>query len=136
MSFSSVTSFSSSLLNVYPVYTPQIAGLIVKKIVTKVLNKYVNFVNIFFFDLASKLLKHTGINYYIIELVNGQQLIYRPLYSLGPVELKTLKAYIETNLANRFIRPSKLLAGTLIFLNQKLDGSLQLFVNYKGLNNL
>ena len=57
-------------------------------------------------------------------------------HSLGQVELETLKAYIETNLANRFIRPSKCPAGAPIFFNRKLDGSLQLCVDCRGLNNL
>ena len=50
--------------------------------------------------------------------------------------LKTLKIYIETNLANSFIRPSKSLTGALILFIRKKDGSFQLCVNYRGLNNL
>ena len=53
-----------------------------------------------------------------------------------PVELETLKAYIETNLVNGFIRLSKSPAGALILFNKKANGSLRLFVNYQGLNNL
>ena len=52
------------------------------------------------------------------------------------MELETLKTYVETNLANGFIRPSKSPAGTLIFFVRKPDGSLQLCVDYWGLNNL
>ena len=55
---------------------------------------------------------------------------------LGPVELETLKTYIETNLANGFICPSKSPAGAPILFNQKPDGSLWLCINYRGLNNL
>ena len=40
-------------------------------------------------------------------LVDSQQPPYGPIYSLGPIELEILKAYIETNLANGFMRPSK-----------------------------
>ncbi len=61
---------------------------------------------------------------------------YGPIYSLGPVELETLKSYIENNLANGFIWPSKFSAGALILFNKKPDGSLRLCVNYWGLNNL
>ena len=52
------------------------------------------------------------------------------------MELETLKAYIETNLANGFIKPSKSLAGAPILFDRKLDGSLRLYVDYRGLNNL
>ena len=52
------------------------------------------------------------------------------------MELETLKTYIETNLANGFIRPSKSPAGAPILFVRKSDGSLRLCVNYRGLNNL
>ena len=51
------------------------------------------------------------------------------------VELETLKAYIEINLANGFIRPSKSLANTLILFDWKSNNSHWLCVNYQGLNN-
>ena len=52
------------------------------------------------------------------------------------MELETLKAYIETNLANGLIRPSKSPAGAPILFDRKSDGSLRLCVDYRGLNNL
>ena len=58
------------------------------------------------------------------------------IYSLGLVELETLKIYIETNLANRFNRLSKLSTSTSIFFDQKLNKFLHLCVNYSSLNNL
>ena len=61
---------------------------------------------------------------------------YGPIYSLGSVELETLKTYIETNLANGFIRLSKSPADTPILFVCKPDCSLRLCVNYRGLNNL
>ena len=122
--------------DVHPFCRPQISGLIAKEAPTKVLAKHSDFADIFFLDLASELSEHTKINNHAIELVNSQQPPYRPIYSLGPVELETLKAYIETNLANEFIRPSKSRAGAPILFDRKSDGSLRLCVNYWGLNNL
>ena len=52
------------------------------------------------------------------------------------MELEILKAYIENNLANSFIRPFKSPIGALILFDKKLDNSLRLCVNYQGLNNL
>ena len=124
------------MLDVHPSRRPQVSGLIAEEAPTKILAEYSDFADVFSPDLASKLPEHTGINDHAIELVDGQQPPYGPIYSLGPVELETLKAYIETNLANGFIRPSKSPAGAPILFDQKSDGSLRLCVDYRGLNNL
>ena len=108
----------------------QISSLIAKEAPTKISAQYLNFADIFSLDLASELPKHIGINDHAIELVNGQQPTYGPIYSLGTVELKTLKAYIETNLANSFIKSSKSPAGAPILFDQKSDGFFWLYVNY------
>ena len=110
--------------------------MIAEEAPTKVPAKYSDFADVFSADLASELLKHTGINNYAIELVKGQQPPYGPIYSLRPVEIKTLKAYIETNLANGFIRPSKSPIGAPILFDRKLNGSLRLCIDYRGFNNL
>ena len=137
LSSTPLTSFESAPLNIHLFWRPQISGLIAKEIPTKVSTQYSDFVNVFSLDLASKLSKHTGINDHAIKLVNGyQQPPYRPIYSLRPIELETLKAYIKTNLANGFIKLSKFLADTPILFDQKSDGSFWLYVNYWGLNNL
>ena len=111
-------------LDVHPSRRPQISGLIAKKALTKVSVKYLNFTDIFSLDLTFKLPKQTRINNHTIELLNSQQPSYRPIYSLGLVELEILKAYIKTNLANKFIKPFKSPANTPILFNQKLDSSL------------
>ena len=110
---------SSSPLNVHLLKRPQISGLIAKKAPTNVPAKYLDFADVFSLNLAFKLSKYTGINNHAIELVDNQQLPYRPIYSLKPVELETLKAYIKTNLANSSIRPSKLPTNTPILFNRK-----------------
>ena len=51
-----------------------------------------------------KLFKLTSINDHAINLVEKKQTLYGPTYSLGPVELETLKTYVEINLASGFIR--------------------------------
>ena len=134
----SAASLSSTPLDadVHPSCKPQISGWIAKEAPTKVSAEYLDIADVFSPDLVSKLPEHTRINNHAIELVEGQQAPYRPIYSLGPVELETLKACIETNQANGFIRPSKSPAGAPILFNRKLDGSLWLCVDYRGLNNL
>ena len=124
-------------LDVYPSWRPQISGLITKKASTKVPAKYSDFADIFSLDLVSELHEHNGINDYTIKLVDGcQQPPYGPIYSLELVELETLKAYIETNLANGFIGPSKSPTGAPILFDRKSNGFFQLCVAYQGLNNL
>ncbi len=68
--------------------------------------------------------------------MDNRQPPYGPIYSLGLVELDTLKAYIENNLASGFIRTFKSLAGATILFDKKPDGSLRLCLDYRGLNNL
>ena len=135
-----VTSLSSTplvaSLNVHPSWELQISGLIAKKAPTKVPAKYSNFADVFSLDLTNKLSKHTEINTHAIDLEEGKQPPYRPIYSLELVELETFKTYIKTNLVNGFIRPSKSPAGAPILFDKKPDGSLRLCVNYGGLNNI
>ena len=111
-------------------------GMIVKEASTKVPAEYSNFADVFFPDLASKLTEHTKINDHAIEQVDSQQLSYGPIYSLWPVELETMKTYIEINLANGFIISSKSPADALILFDRKSNGSLRLCVHYQGLNKL
>ena len=63
--------------------------------------------------------------------------------ALGCVELEILKTYIKKNLANDIIKPSKstveapiLFDKKPILFNKKPDGSLRLYMDYQGLNNL
>ena len=135
-----VASLSSTplvtFLDVHPSQEPQISGLIAKEAPIKVSAKYLDFVDVFSPDLAIELSEHTEINTYTIDLEESKQLLYRPIYSLGPLELETLKTYIETNLANSFICPSKSPASTPILFDKKPNGSLCLCVDYWGLNNI
>ena len=81
---------------------------------TGIFTEYSDFSNIFSSDPAAELLEHNKINDYPINLLNDKQPPYSPIYSLGPVELETIKTYIEANLAGSFIRTFKSLADTLI----------------------
>ena len=104
-SVNSVALLSSSPLELdfHPSRRLQISGLIAKKTPTKIFDEYVDFADVFFSDLTSKLFDHIRINNNAIKLVDGQQLPYGPIYSLEPIKLEILKAYSETNLANKFI---------------------------------
>ena len=120
----------------HPSRRAKIAVLVANEAPTSIPTEYSDFTDVFSLELASELPEYTEINDHAIKLVDGQQPPYGPIYSLGPVELKTLKTYIETNLKNGFIRPSKSPAGAPILFDKKPDGSLRLCVDYRGLNNL
>ena len=129
-----VISLSLNSIAIHPARKAQIALLVTKKV--KILTEYSDFLDVFLKEKSSILPEATEMNQYAIELQKDQQPPYGLIYSLGPVELETLKTYIETNLANGFIRPSKSPAGAPILFVGKPDGSLRLCVDYWGLNNL
>ena len=83
---------------------------------------------------AAVLPEHSGINNHTIDLKEGKQPPYGPIYSRRPLELETLKTYIKINLVHGFIRPSP--AGTPIPFMRKDDGSFRLRMDYQSLNNL
>ena len=119
---------------IYPSCQAQVSALMSEE--TGILTEYSDFSNVFFLDSAAELPEHTRINDHPINLLDDKQTPYDPIYSLGPVELETLKTYIKANLASSFIRSSKSPAGASISFIQKKNGSLYLYVDYRGLNNL
>ena len=96
-----VTSLSMSLMSIYPTRKTQIALVLAEEV--KIPAKYSDFTNVFSEDKALVLPKLTKLNQHAIKLQDDKQQPYRPIYSLRPVEIKTLKTYIKTNLANGFI---------------------------------
>ncbi len=87
-------------------------------------------------DLAIELPENTGMNEHAIKMIEEKQLSYGPIYALSLVELEILKAYIETHLKTGFLWSSKSPADVPIFFKKKLNSSLRLCVDYRGLNNL
>ena len=65
----------------------------------------------------SRVLKLAGINNQAVDLIENKQTLYGPIYSLGPVKLETPKTYVETNLTNASIRPSKSTAGAPMLIS-------------------
>ena len=98
--------------------------------------EYSDYSNIFLVENVVELPENIGINEHAIKQKKDKQPLFWPIFSLGPVELETLKTYIKTNLANGFIRPSKSPAGAAILFNWKPNGSFRLCVDYPGLNNI
>ena len=115
---------------IYPAQKAQIALLVAEEV--KILTKYSDFSNVFLEEKALILPEVTELNQYAIKLQKGQQPSYGLIYSLGPIELVTLKTYIRTNLANDFIWPLKSFINTFILFVRKPDGRFRLCVDYQG----
>jgi len=96
--------------------------------------KYSEFVDVFSKVKADTLAPHRSIDH-AIDLEPGFKLPYGRIYNLSEVELRTLKAYIETNLANGFIQRSSSSAAAPILFARKKDGGLRLCVDYRALNS-
>ena len=131
-----VATLTAEPMTIHPARQAQIASLKAEEAPVTVPEEYSDYADVFSEKLAAVLPEHTETNTHAIELEEGKQPLYGPIYSLGPVELETLKTYIETNLANGFIHPSKSPAGAPILFDRKPDGSFRLCVDYRGLNNL
>jgi len=69
-----------------------------------------------------------------IDLEPGYTLPYGRIYNLSEFESRTLKAYIEANLANGFIQRSSSPVAAPILFTKKKDGGLRLGVDYCALN--
>ena len=82
---------------------------------------------------AATLAPHRPIDH-AIDIEPGYQLRYGRIYNLAEVELRTLKAYIETNLANGFIPRSASPAAAPKFFAKETDGGLRLCFDYRALN--
>ncbi|KAG9814520.1 hypothetical protein KCU63_g19795, partial [Aureobasidium melanogenum] len=65
-----------------------------------------------------------------------KQPTFGPIYALSEKELKTLREYLDENLARGFIRKSESPAGYPILFAPKKDGSLRLCVDYRKLNDI
>ena len=98
--------------------------------------KYSYYNNVFLAENTTELLENTGMNKHTIELEEGKQPLFEPIYSLKLVELKTLKTYIEISLANGFIRPFKFSVRASILFDKNPDRSFRFYIDYWGLNNI
>ena len=121
---------------VHSEWQAQVRALLFNKALTEVLAEYSDYNNIFSAENALKLSENIGMNEHVIKLEESKQPPFGPIYSLGSIELETLKTYIKTNLANNFIWLSKSPVKALIFFDKKPDRSLCLCMDDWGLNNI
>ena len=116
-----------SRMTIHPARKAQVALLLAEEITVP--TEYLDFADVFLKKSANVFPERTGANKHVIELKEGKESPYRPIYSLAPVELEVFKTYIKTNLLNGFIQVSKSPAGVLILFVRKLNGRLRLCVD-------
>ena len=95
--------------------------------------QYHDYANVFSKTAAASLPPHRPYDH-TIDLEEGATPPYGPIYSMSETELKALREHLDDALGKGFIRPSNSPAGAPILFVKKKDGSLQLCVNYRGLN--
>jgi hypothetical protein len=94
---------------------------------------YREFVEVFSTDKAETLPPHRSTDH-AIDLEPSYNLPYGWIFNLSEFKLRTLKAYIEANLANRLIQRSLSPAAAPILFAKTEDGGLRLCVDYRALN--
>lgn len=80
-------------------YLPRASLLVAQqqeKALSEILGEYVEYIDFFSADLIMKLSDNTGINRYAIELVEGKEHSYKPIYNISQVKRKISKMFIET----------------------------------------
>ena len=97
--------------------------------------EYQAFTKVFSKKKVNELPAH-GTHDHAINLEGTGDPPFGPLYNLSGNELKVLWDYLANNLAKGFIRASTSPSGAPILFVKKKDGTLQLCVNYQGLNHL
>ncbi|SPC67464.1 uncharacterized protein UHOD_11753 [Ustilago sp. UG-2017b] len=97
--------------------------------------EYHQYLDVFSRVRADKLPPHRTYDHHI-PLEEGKSPPFGPIYSLSEHELKTLRGYLEENLAKGFVSPSDSPAASPILFVKKKDGSLRLCVDYRGLNQI
>jgi hypothetical protein len=102
-------------------------------ICTIVLPEYHDYLKISEKANANKLPLHHPSDHTIL-LPDGFKPPFGPLYSLSHPKLEELKYWLDKNLSKGFIHTSSSPTATPILFVKKGDGSLQLVINYRGIN--
>src|SRR5260370_29210403 len=102
---------------------------------SRVPQEYHKFRNVFSGEKANMLAPHWPYDLKI-NLEEGVKLFHGLIYSLLPLELTALREFLEENIRNGFIRPSKSRRGSLVLFIKKKEGSLHLCIDFRALNRV
>ena len=96
---------------------------------------YRKFYHLFSEKTAAKLPPHRNFDH-AIDITEGKQPPFGPIYSLSQKELEVLREYLDKMIAQGKIQPSKSPAGAPILFVPNPNGKLRLCVDYRGLNDV
>src|SRR6266404_6821430 len=102
---------------------------------SRVPQEYHKFCDVFSGEKANALAPHWPYDLKI-NLEEGMKPFHRPIYSLSPLELTALREFLEENVQNGFIHPSKSPWGSPVLFIKKKDGSLCLCMDFCALNRV
>src|SRR5258705_7431877 len=97
--------------------------------------EYLEFRDVFSGNKANALAPHWPYDLKI-NLEEGTKPFHRPIYLLSPLELTVLREFLEENVRNGFICPSKSPWGSPVLFVKKKDGSLCLCIDFRALNRV
>ncbi|KAG5718580.1 hypothetical protein E4T56_gene16600 [Termitomyces sp. T112] len=97
--------------------------------------EYHEFADVFSEGSAKELPPHHSYDHKI-DLEEGTSPLFGKIYNMSEVKLRALKEYLNDMLGKGFIRLSISAAGTPVLFTKKKDRSLQLCVDYWGLNKV
>jgi hypothetical protein len=96
---------------------------------------YRDYINVFSKTEAGKLPNSTRV-VHSINIKERKIVPFSPIYPLLVIELRVLREYLKSSLTKGWIQKSKSLARAPILFTPKKDGTLRLYVNYRGLNRI
>jgi transposase InsO family protein len=102
---------------------------------SQVPEEYHDYADVFSKTKAWKLADHRPYDLQI-TLEDGAQPPFGPIYSISPLELETLREFLDKNLRAGFVRSSNSPCGAPILFSRKKNGSLRLCVDFRGLNRI
>src|SRR5260221_6400831 len=102
---------------------------------SRVPQEYHEFRDVFSGEKANALAPHRLYDLKI-NLEEGVKPFHGLIYSLLPPELTALREFLEENVQNGFICPSKSPWGSPVLFVKKKDGSLRLCVDFRALNRV
>src|SRR5258708_3115121 len=97
--------------------------------------EYLEFRDVFSGDKANTLAPHRPYDLKI-NLEEVAKPFHKPIYSLSPPELSALREFLEENVKNGFICPSKSPWGSPVLFMKKKDSSLCLCMDFHTLNRV
>ena len=97
--------------------------------------QYHDYADVFSEAAAASLPPHRPYDH-TIDLEEGATPPYGPIYSMLETKLKAFWEHLDDALDKGLIRPSNSPAGAPILFVKKKDGSLQLCMDYRGLNRI